>query len=67
MACFLSLKPAIGYEPYSDEIGLLPMLRLINEPVPIVMTQSPGLKAHSAMSEAWQSPILSNIFLLIVY
>jgi len=51
------LKLARGNEPLLDDNGLFPTLTLINEPVPIVITQSPGLNAHSDIRDDCESPI----------
>ena len=56
----LCLKLARGNEPLLDDNGLFPTLTLINEPVPIVITQSPGLNAHSDISDDCESPIYKD-------
>ena len=55
----LCLKLARGKAPLLDDKGLLPTFTLMNEPVPIVITQSPGLNAHSAITDDCESPIFS--------
>ena len=53
------LKDTKEKKPWSEDSGLSPILTLINEPVPSVITQSPFWKAHSAITDDWESAIFN--------